>query len=801
MFANRFLRIALAFILIIALAVAGVVAALFFWINEASVKKSVEELSTKALNAAVVFDGPVKVSRLSSMQVELPAMTFVEKDNPDVVIGRVAGVRAEVSMWSLALGALQVKSATVSGLEGRLTIPALSGNALFDSTFANIFFPDDLRLNNVTLQNAKLDLFVTKQNQTFGYRLSDLYLTMDKLSPEVTTPFELSAQLKPLPAIEQASEPRVDDVTSNDAATDLSDAQTPESPSPDDSQVQPSPSNETEGSSAPAESNQNAPEETQQQAPSNDAPAGDANPDTNADSTNQSAFVRDLFGIQTVHAQAPEYLRNEAIFLSFDPNANTVAFSAKGSMTISSQDRYVVFENISFSGETSVEGEALTTVAKADLVRFKDEEVSGSNLSMSISRPQQLSGDIHLGAVNFRIRPDAFESPELRLSYAKQSDPRTTTLEMTSAVKSDFEMHKTDLENFSCRITVTGDPTLPADFSASLSGFVHIDQPKDSASVGLSGSFANAPFSYNGSVSQLDSPRFAGELMIGEINTSTVPAFQSLAWMHMVSFDGSLRVGKILWKALSATQLHAKLSLADGTATLTDVIVNTADGRITGDGAFKEDTSWEFNGKLDGVSLDKILSGFETTPVLSGIAGGQLSLAGQGYNAQTVKSNAQIRVLRGAYHGIDAIAARTFVTGHGTQDAVTRPGAETAIDEADATISVVDNRLTVDNISARTGSLRTQAQFAVDLTTGELTGEVRNSYPPMHGIPSVHIAAQINGSAASPQWQFAWNEADSALRRAMGKPLVDKSDEAATKDKPKKSEKSLWDSVKDFFKF
>ena len=349
-------------------------------------------------------------------------------------------------------------------------------------------------------------------------------------------------------------------------------------------------------------------------------------------------------------------------------------------------------------------------------------------------------------------------------------------------------------------MTVTGDPTLPADFAASLSGFVHVDHVADSAKVGLSGSFANAPFSYNGIVTQLSQPKFAGELMIGEINTATVPAFQSLDWMHKVNFAGSLRVGQILWRQLSATQLHCDLMLSDGKATLTDMIVNTADGRLTGNGEFNEDTSWNFEGKLDGVSLAKILMGFETAPTLSGVTSGHLTLSGTGDDPATLKGQAQVRVLRAAYNGVDAQAARNFIVGAGSEEAVTRQGAQTALDEATANVAIDGVTMTISKISARGVALKSSAQAIVNLQTGELKANVKNTFSPMHGIPSVHVTADISGLASAPHWQFGWTQANTALRRAQGKPPVEVAKPAET-PKPKEETKSLWQSVKDFFSF
>jgi len=49
----------------------------------------------------------------------------------------------------------------------------------------------------------------------------------------------------------------------------------------------------------------------------------------------------------------------------------------------------------------------------------------------------------------------------------------------------------------------------------------------------------------------------------------------------------------------------------------------------------------------------------------------------------------------------------------------------------------------------------------------------------------------LNGKSAAPAWNFDWQKSSEALRRAQGKPIVPS----------KKEEKSIWQSVKEFFSF
>ena len=196
---SRVKRFVVGLILFIALACLGAVAALFVWVNEKAVQKTVEEFADTALGAYARFDGPIGLKRLSTLEIELPAIKFIDKST-DVEIGRIAGARADVSLWSLALGAVHVKSLSIDGLEGALSVPNLSGNALFDSTFGAVHFPADLRISTFKLSRACLTVDVTTHEKPHRFLLTDLELSLGRFSPEMTSPFELSTRFEAIDA-------------------------------------------------------------------------------------------------------------------------------------------------------------------------------------------------------------------------------------------------------------------------------------------------------------------------------------------------------------------------------------------------------------------------------------------------------------------------------------------------------------------------------------------------------------------------------------------------------------------------
>lgn len=892
---TRVKRFVLGFVVLVALICLGAVAALFLWVNEKAVERTVESFAATSLNAAVRFEGPVEIKRLSSLKVKLPAMTFVDKET-EAPIGRIGGAQADVSLWSLALGAVHVNAIAIEGLEARLSVPALSGNALFDATFGAVKFPSDLRISALSLAHSRLTLDVVAHEKPHRFLLTDLTVTLGRFSPEMTSPFELSSRFEALDeagnivAVPQNTEMPV--LEPEDAGSATTSNETPAPEAAPDAQQQPSApaaegtaegatesapeadaaaptpgyhapqpsesdqatapaeasgtdaaattSNDSEASdaSAPAAAPEAAPvpekaEGDEQSAPERraierhnegEAPAAETN---NGSSNNDSATsarldlraLRSLPLVASAHAadaqqpadagadaaeaeRAARAASAEEIFKNFDPSRSAGLISATGTLTISTANRYVMLEDLNFSGEIFYDGVHYTTVAKADVLRFKGEELSGMNAAVTLSRPQQASGDLHFAAVDFRLRPGILESPEMRVAHSITEAGRTTTLEIASTVKADFNARTLDCDSFSTRVTVTGDKALPSDFEASLSGFVRASLARHHAKVGLSGSFAGAPVSYNGEITFADLPRLRGDLMLGDLDTARLPAIRSLDWMHAVDFAGTLRIANITSGAFAATQLRALLTVGEGRTHFDELIVNLADGRLLGTLDVNAAGNWVFDGKIDGVSVDKLMTGLGAAPLVSGVASGTLALAGNRLESAALEASASLSVLRGALWGVDLEAARRVVLKTSQPADITRQGAQSAFDEASAQISLKNQKLTIAGINARSVYVRTTGDVRADLEKGEVAGSLTSTFAPLHGEPSIYLASQVAGSGLAPTWTFDFDRAAKALQRAQGGSLF-KTPRAAGKDAaPEKSEpRSIWQSVRDFFKF
>lgn len=825
----RIARLVLALVVLIFVLAVAAVGTLFYVLDEKAVKETIDTYAKEALNASVEYGGPIELKHLTSLHVQIPSLRFVDIESGEA-IGSIAGAQAEVALWSSLLGAVNVKTIAIDGAQFSLSVPRASGDALFEEAFGSVRFPENLRVSNFRLNNAQIALTTGSAESARQWKISALTLSSGRFSPEMNTPFEMSAHFEAVgndgqpqtPAVESsvpatpAAEPTpveeapVNPVEESTLTPPTEPAASPQSEVPQDFVAEPAPADqapaaatvpETEASAGepttPAEPTDELPAETTSPATETSPEAQDTSseqqpaPATEEPASESATTAWNIRLIKDAHAQET-LAESGQIFVSFDPSTLAGDLSAKGILTISVTDRYVMVEDVSFAGELSNKGSAWTTVAKADRVRFKGSEVSGSNLSASLSKPDDTTGDIHLGAVDFRVRPGIIESPEMRFSRTEERGSRVNTFEVASSVRANFVKKTADLDNLIARVSITGDAALPTDFNASVSGFIKADWNENTAQVGLSGDFAGAPISFNGTVRRTAGvPELEGELMIGEINRDTLPGEEMLAWMRHFDFSGAVRVGRIAVAGITGTQLSGTLSVKNGRAVVDSLVVNTAEGRLFGTFELAEDTSWLFNGRIDGIALDKFIAPVAGASPVAGVANGDLTISGKGFAAENLAGTSKLRVLRPSYLGLDAAAVRNHLVTNAETALITRQGARTDLDEATLSLTLNGNALSLKDIVARSVYIRARADAQLDLATGTLDGNSSINFAPQQGVPSIHLTAVFNGKSAAPAWSFDWQKSSEALRRAQGKPIVPS----------KKEEKSIWQSVKEFFSF
>lgn len=825
----RIARLVLALVVLIFVLAVAAVGTLFYVLDEKAVKETIDTYAKEALNASVEYGGPIELKHLTSLHVQIPSLRFVDIESGEA-IGSIAGAQAEVALWSSLLGAVNVKTIAIDGAQFSLSVPRASGDALFEEAFGSVRFPENLRVSNFRLNNAQIALTTGSAESARQWKISALTLSSGRFSPEMNTPFEMSAHFEAVgndgqpqtPAVESsvpatpAAEPTpveeapVNPVEESTLTPPTEPAASPQSEVPQDFVAEPAPADQAPAAATVPETEASAGEPTTPAEPTDElpaettSPAAETSPEAQDTSSEQqpapateepaSESATTAWNIRLIKdAHAQETLAESGqIFVSFDPSTLAGDLSAKGILTISVTDRYVMVEDVSFAGELSNKGSAWTTVAKADRVRFKGSEVSGSNLSASLSKPDDTTGDIHLGAVDFRVRPGIIESPEMRFSRTEERGSRVNTFEVASSVRADFVKKTADLDNLIARVSITGDAALPTDFNASVSGFIKADWNENTAQVGLSGDFAGAPISFNGTVRRTAGvPELEGELMIGEINRDTLPGEEMLAWMRHFDFSGAVRVGRIAVAGITGTQLSGTLAVKNGRAVVDSLVVNTAEGRLFGTFELAEDTSWLFNGRIDGIALDKFIAPVAGASPVAGVANGDLTISGKGFAAENLAGTSKLRVLRPSYLGLDAAAVRNHLVTNAETALITRQGARTDLDEATLSLTLNGNALSLKDIVARSVYIRARADAQLDLATGTLDGNSSINFAPQQGVPSIHLTAVFNGKSAAPAWSFDWQKSSEALRRAQGKPIVPS----------KKEEKSIWQSVKEFFSF
>lgn len=820
----RIARLVLALVVLIFVLAVAAVGTLFYVLDEKAVKDTIDTYAKEALNASVEYGGPIELKHLTSLHVQIPSLRFVDLESGETV-GSIAGAQAEVALWSSLLGAVNVKTIAIDGAQFSLSVPRASGDALFEEAFGSVRFPENLRVSNFRLNNAQIALTTGSAESARQWKISALTLSSGRFSPEMNTPFEMSAHFEAVgndgqpqtPAVESsvpttpAAEPAPANPVEESTPTPPTEpAASPQSEVPQDFVAEPAPADQAPAAATVPETEASAGEPTTPAEPTDEppaettAPAAETSPEAQDTSSEQqpapateepaSESATTAWNIRLIKdAHAQETLAETGqIFVSFDPSTLAGDLSAKGILTISVTDRYVMVEDVSFAGELSNKGSAWTTVAKADRVRFKGSEVSGSNLSASLSKPDDTTGDIHLGAVDFRVRPGIIESPEMRFSRTEERGSRVNTFEVASSVRADFVKKTADLDNLIARVSITGDAALPTDFNASVSGFIKADWNENTAQVGLSGDFAGAPISFNGTVRRTAGvPELEGELMIGEINRDTLPGEEMLAWMRHFDFSGAVRVGRIAVAGITGTQLSGTLAVKNGRAVVDSLVVNTAEGRLFGTFELAEDTSWLFNGRIDGIALDKFIAPVAGASPVAGVANGDLTISGKGFAAENLAGTSKLRVLRPSYLGLDAAAVRNHLVTNAETALITRQGARTDLDEATLSLTLNGNALSLKDIVARSVYIRARADAQLDLATGTLDGNSSINFAPQQGVPSIHLTAVFNGKSAAPAWSFDWQKSSEALRRAQGKPIVPS----------KKEEKSIWQSVKEFFSF
>lgn len=827
---KRILRAVVVVLAVIALLAVGAVAAFYYWLNEDTAKAAITRFSVEAFASQPRFEGPVTVSRGTEVVVGLPAITFID-DKTGSTVGRIAGGEVHVALWPLAIGAVQVTAAEIRSPSFHLDLPGVDGDEVFQGGFSRAHFPAGLKVANLRLVDGSADVTVGDGAAARSYALSNVSLSLGEFSPEMTTPVAFNADLQ-LKALAPAASPAAAPQATQAAPTETSPKElpTPVAAAVTDSTAAPAPTPDVQAEEkeaqdtqtvvaqevAKAQAEESAPqpqaepekpavavEAVDPNLPAAEKAAADAAHDVQAEIHQASAekAPEPTAAPAKDESSSPDTVQQEAVKLL--PNSFAARWehwqlqslkgsvSLHGTLAISTSTRELTVSNADASGDFVINGQSWSPVARLGAVSFKKEEVTAQGVDLSLASEKNNGIDYHLGLTSFRLTPAALTSPEMRVSYSVTSAERQSTLEAVSSVQADRTTKMVKLDNLTTRYSLTGSAQ---PFVVQLQGWLNANLANNTAKMGISGLVGESSFTYNGDVAEKNErPLLTGELTLATMDLGAQPPAHTAQWLQAVDFVGDLRVSNLALGKPFGTQLHSKLSLNNGTLDLTEGIVTVADGRMLGSAHADADGAWQAKGRIDGVDLDKLFSGVAGTasPVI-GAATGSWKLAGQGLDLSTLTGSGRVRVIRGAYRGLDLAAGRLAVLGKADASAITKAQSVTSMDETSFTYTVKGDTINVPDLVARSVFLRCSAEFSVQAATGEASGKASIYYAPQSGAPSITLPATFSGPAKAVAWSFDVASAAQTLHGVTA---------PAPQTPAKSEEKSLWQKAKEFFSF
>lgn len=827
---KRILRAIVVILVIVLIAAACALGTFYFWLNEDTAKATIAKFSSQAFACTPQFDGPVTISRGTSITVGLPAITFVDEKSGHS-IGRIDGGTLQVALWPLAIGAVHVMQAEIRSPELYLDLPGLEGEKVFQGGFGRAHFPSGLKVENVRFLDGKVGVRLGTAQQERFYELSGLSLALGEFSPEMTTGMAFNANIRKLagkpaawptsqetdqtnatqafstPTSSTSTQAPVQNEKDNYAGTAaavglpgavqaVQDAQSviekevrsekhmetkaPQE-APESSSIVHAPQTEAVDPQIPAQEKELADMKaavTQEVAADENKEAPAAMPATHKSATSKNAVP----ALPDSLAQRWENWRLSEL---------SGSVSLRGTMALSTSQKELTFSSADGSAELQINGQPWSPVIRIGTLTFKKGEITGSGIDLSLASNQEADIDYHVGLASFQLAADTFSSPETRLSYSVATAAHQSTLEATSSVQADWVAKTVKLDNFSSRYSLTGAQKEP--FVVQVQGWVNGNPAANTAQMSISGSIATSTFTYNGTWKQLtDRPTLDGELTLAAIDLTAPAPTHAREWLNAVDFAGDLRIANLAAGKTFGSQLHTKATLQHGALSFTDAILTVADGRILGSAQAAADGSWKAQGRIDGVDLEKLAADVAGASPIKGTATGGWELSGHGNDVSALQGSGRVRVIRGAYKGLDLAAGRVAVLSEANPQAIVNPQAVTNMDETSLRFSVSGSKIALSDLVSRSVFLRCSADLTLDAATGTVAGKASVYYAPQSGAPSVTLSAALSGEAKAPTWTFDVADAKAALHGTAAAPQP---------EQPKKQDKSLWQRAKEFFSF
>ena len=768
----RIIRAILIVLTTVTVAISAGICTVVYRLNNGAAEEAIERVSREAFGATAKLAGPVTVKPFPQLVVHIPAVRFVDPQSGRQM-GSIESARLNVAMWSLPLGAIRVSEGVVTGAKGEITLNGVSIKSIFENSLGALTFPKGLRLGTMRFEQSELTVRVLEGGAESRYVLGNLSAGFEGLSPEMRGAVTWSADVRKVAAEET---PAANGQQPQTAQTEGAPAAGQDEEAPKASADVP----KVVAEEAPAANDQ------LQTAQTEGAPAaGQAEESLKA---SPDATLR-----------LPEWAR---AFEGFQQGL----FNGSATLSLSASSRVATLENaqVSLQGQAS-EGKVL---AAGRAVRFgvHGPAILVSRAALTIARPDRSPSDIRIDIEDMRYEKGVFQSPRSRIQLTEKSAERMTVVDLAGRLEGDVAARKLICPDFEGTVAVSGDPTLPGDFSARMKGVVQVDG-EHAAGVDLKGQLAGAPVAFAGTLTAFpDKPTLRGRLSIGKLDFAALPAPRSMDWMQHFVFDGTVDLTNVRYRTFAARDLTGKLRLKDGVLTLEDGAFESAAGVVRVSGSINQHARWSASGRADALEVTALAALFgEKAPVYGALAG-TFAAEGEGWN---LKASGTGKLSSGAYQGLDAKGVHDAILS-GVDWSSTRSDEATVIQNASGTWSFADGVLRVENFSANSVDMRAEGAFAVKTAEGEQQGALQFHFPAMDGTPALSINGKLTGTVFIPVWQFDYAPPRAEMRKfrslmpvrepeAGAAPESQPADEGDLAERIEETVKDAWGAVKKLF--
>ncbi len=768
----RIIRAILIVLTTVTVAISAGICTVVYRLNNGAAEEAIERVSREAFGATAKLAGPVTVKPFPQLVVHIPAVRFVDPQSGRQM-GSIESARLNVAMWSLPLGAIRVSEGVVTGAKGEITLNGVSIKSIFENSLGALTFPKGLRLGTMRFEQSELTVRVLEGGAESRYVLGNLSAGFEGLSPEMRGAVTWSADVRKVAAEET---PAANGQQPQTAQTEGAPAAGQDEEAPKASADVP----KVVAEEAPAANDQ------LQTAQTEGAPAaGQAEESLKA---SPDATLR-----------LPEWAR---AFEGFQQGL----FNGSATLSLSASSRVATLENaqVSLQGQAS-EGKVL---AAGRAVRFgvHGPAILVSRAALTIARPDRSPSDIRIDIEDMRYEKGVFQSPRSRIQLTEKSAERMTVVDLAGRLEGDVAARKLICPDFEGTVAVSGDPTLPGDFSARMKGVVQVDG-EHAAGVDLKGQLAGAPVAFAGTLTAFpDKPTLRGRLSIGKLDFAALPAPRSMDWMQHFVFDGTVDLTNVRYRTFAARDLTGKLRLKDGVLTLEDGAFESAAGVVRVSGSINQHARWSASGRADALEVTALAALFgEKTPVYGALAG-TFAAEGEGWN---LRASGTGKLSSGAYQGLDAKGVHDAILSR-VDWSSTRSDEATVIQNASGTWSFADGVLRVENFSANSVDMRAEGAFAVKTAKGEQQGALQFHFPAMDGTPALSINGKLTGTVFIPVWQFDYAPPRAEMRKfrslmplrepeAGAAPESQPADEGDLAERIEETVKDAWGAVKKLF--